>query len=124
MAAVKRYELTDQQWHKIKDLLPGRTETVGATARDNRQFVNGVLWILRSGSPWRDLPECYGDWKNTHRRFSRWAAAQVWEKIFAVLIEDANNDYLMIDSTIVRAHQHAAGSKKKTTRRWGVPEAD
>ena len=124
MAAVKRYELTDQQWHKIKDLLPGRTETVGATARDNRQFVNGVLWILRSGSPWRDLPERYGDWKNTHRRFSRWAAAQVWEKIFAVLIEDANNDSLMIDSTIVRAHPHAAGSKQKTPRRWGVPEAD
>ena len=76
MAAVKRYELTDQQWHKIKDLLPGCTETVGATARDNRQFVNGVLWILRSGSAWRDLPERYGHWKNTHRRFSRWAAAR------------------------------------------------
>jgi transposase len=124
VAPVKRYELTDRQWERIKELLPGRTETVGVTAKDNRQFVNGVLWILRSGSPWRDLPERYGDWKNTHRRFSRWAASGVWEKVFGVLVKDAKNDYLMIDSTIVRAHQHAAGSKKKTTRRWGVPEVD
>ena len=124
MAPVKRYELSDQQWERIKDLLPGRTDTIGVTAKDNRQFVNGVLWILRSGSPWRDLPERYGDWKNTHRRFSRWANTGVWEQVFEVLVKDAKNEYLMIDSTIVRAHQHAAGSKKKTTRRWGVPEVD
>lgn len=124
MVATKRYELCDRQWEKIKDLLPGRTETVGVTAKDNRQFVNGVMWILRSGSPWRDLPERYGDWKNTHRRFTRWAASGVWEKVFDILIKDAKNEYLMIDSTIVRAHQHAAGSKKKTTRLWGVPEVD
>lgn len=124
MAPVKRYELTDRQWQRIQDLLPGRAGTVGVTAKDNRQFVNAVLWILRSGSPWRDLPPRYGDWKNTHRRFSRWASTQVWEKVFAVLIQDAQNDYLMIDSTIVRAHQHAAGSKKKTTRLWGVPAED
>jgi transposase len=124
MAPVKRYELTDRQWERIKDLLPGRAETVGVTAKDNRQFVNGVLWILRSGSPWRDLPERYGDWKNTHRRFSRWATAHVWEQVVEVLVKDAQNEYLVIDSTIVRAHQHAAGSKKKTTRRWGAPEAD
>lgn len=124
MAPIKRYELTDPQWQRIQDLLPGRAGTVGVSAKDNRQFVNAVLWILRSGSPWRDLPARYGDWKNTHRRFSRWASTQVWEKIFAVLIQDAKSDYLMIDSTIVRAHQHAAGSKKKTTRLWGVPEED
>jgi putative transposase len=124
VAPVKRYELTDRQWERIKDLLPGRVDTVGMTAKDNRQFVNAVLWILRSGSPWRDLPERYGDWKNTHRRFSRWATTQVWDKIFTVLIEDTKNEYLMIDSTIVRAHQHAAGSQKKKTRRWGVPEVD
>lgn len=124
MAPTKRYELSDGQWEKVKDLLPGRTETVGVTAKDNRQFVNGVMWILRSGSPWRDLPERYGDWKNTHRRFTRWAVSGVWEKVFAVLIKDAKNEYLMIDSTIVRAHQHAAGSKKKTTRLWGAPGVD
>lgn len=124
MSPVKRYELADRQWERIKDLLPGRAETVGVTARDNRQFVNGVMWILRSGARWRDLPERYGKWKNVHRRFSRWAASGVWEKVFDVLIKDTKNEYLMIDSTIVRAHQHAAGSKKKKTRLWGVPEVD
>jgi putative transposase len=124
VAPVKRYELTDRQWERIKDRLPGRAETVGVTAKDNRRFVNGVLWVLRSGSPWRDLPERYGDWKNTHRRFSRWASRGVWENVFEVLVKDAKNEYLMIDSTIVRAHQHAGGSKKKPTRRWGVPEGD
>jgi transposase len=124
MSPARRYELTDKQWEKIKDALPGRTETVGVTAHDNRQFVNGVMWILRSGSPWRDLPERYGDWKNTHRRFTRWADSGVWERVFDSLVKDAKNEYLMIDSTIVRAHQHAAGSKKKKTRLWGVPEED
>ena len=124
MSPVKRYEISDKQWEKIKEVLPGQTTTVGVTAKDNRQFVNGVMWILRSGARWRDLPERYGDWKNTHRRFSRWATSSVWEKVFDLLIKDAKNEYLMIDSTIVRAHQHAAGSKKKTTRLWGVPEVD
>ena len=71
MRVARRYELTNAQWGKIKDLLPGRSETVAVTAKDNRQFLNGVMWILRSGSPWRDLPERDGDWKNTHRRFTR-----------------------------------------------------
>ena len=124
MAPSRRYELSDMQWDKIKGLLPGQRESVGVTAKDNRKFVNGVMWILRSGSPWRDLPERYGDWKNTHRRFTRWSASGVWEKVFNILTSDSKNDYLMIDSTIVRAHQHAAGSKKKKTRLWGVPEAD
>jgi putative transposase len=121
----KRYEISDEQWEKIKDLLPGREGHVGVTAQDNRRFINGVLWILRSGAPWRDLPERYGDWKNTHRRFSRWAQTKVWERIFQVLVQDEDNEYLMIDSTIVRAHQHAAGARgKKKTRLWGVPGGD
>ena len=122
----KRYELSDQQWERIKDVLPGKEGDVGVTAQDNRGFINAVLWILRSGAPWRDLPERLGDWKNTHRRFSRWAKTGVWEKIFEVLVSDKENKYLMIDSTIVRVHQHAAGAKggKKKTRLWGVPEED
>lgn len=124
MSPVKRYELTDKQWDRIQAILPGRSTTVGVTAKDNRQFVHGVMWILRSGARWRDLPERYGDWKNTHRRFTRWAASGVWERVFDLLVQDAKNEYLMIDSTIVRAHQHAAGSKKKKTRLWGVPEVD
>ena len=119
----KRYELSEKQWNRIKGLLPGQKSRPGATAKDNRRFVNGVLWILRSGAPWRHLPERYGGWKNTHRRFSRWAESGIWEQIFGILTKDSDNEYISIDSTIVRAHQHSAGAKgKKKIRRWGVPE--
>ena len=117
----KRYEISDEQWEKIEGFLPGREECVGVTAQDNRLFVNGVLWILRSGARWRDMPERYGNWNSVYRRFSRWAQTGIWEKVFRVMVKDSDNEYLMLDSTIVRAHQHAAGSKKKI-RLWGVPE--
>jgi transposase len=77
---VGRYELTDAQWCRIEGLLPGRVETVGRTAADNRVFINGVLWVLRSGAHWHDLPERYGKYKSVHKRFSRWAASGVWDK--------------------------------------------
>jgi transposase len=121
---IGRYELSEVQWEKIKDFLPGRVESVGRTALDNRVFVNGVLWVLRSGAHWHDLPERYGKYKSLHKRFSRWAASGVWEKVFQELLRDRKNQYLMIDSTIVRAHQQAATGRKKgaRTRLWGVPE--
>jgi len=121
---ISRYELSEVQWSKIKDILPGRVESVGRTAADNRVFVNGVLWVLRSGAHWHDLPERYGKYKSLHKRFSRWAANGVWEKVFHELLRDRKNQYLMIDSTIVRAHQQAATGPKKgaRTRLWGVPE--
>ena len=121
---IGRYELSDVQWERIKDVLPGRAESVGRTASDNRLFVNGVLWVLRSGAHWHDLPERYGKYKSLHKRFSRWAVSGVWEKIFHELLRDRKNQYLMIDSTIVRAHQQAATGRKKgaKTRLWGVPE--
>jgi transposase len=121
---IGRYELSDMQWERIKDLVPGRLESVGRTAVDNRGFVNGVLWVLRSGAHWHDLPERYGKYKSVHKRFSRWAASGVWEKVFHELVRDRKNQYLMIDSTIVRAHQQAATGRKKgaRTRLWGVPE--
>jgi len=121
-----RYELTETQWNRIQDLLPGRKETVGRTAADNRAFVNGVLWILRSGARWEDLPERYGKYKSVHKRFIRWARSGVWERVFAALIRDRQNRYLMLDSTIVKAHQQAATGRKKgaPTRLWGVPEED
>jgi transposase len=108
-----RYGLRDDQWERIKDLLPGKLGDVGATTRDNRRFVEAVLYRYRAGIPWRDLPERFGDWKN-HRRFSRWAKAGVWERVFQHLAGDADNEYAMIDSTIVRAHQHSAGALKKS----------
>ena len=122
---AKRYELSTQQWTQIKDLLPGKVSDRGRTAVDNRNFVNGVLWVLRSGARWCDLPERYGKWKSVHKRFSRWAQRGIWERVFELLLADAHNDYLMLDSTIVRAHQQAATGKGGTnTRRWGVPEGD
>ena len=113
---MRQYALRDDQWDRIHDDLPGRLGTVGATAADNRLFVEVVLYRYRAGIPWRDLPERFGDWKNIHRRFSRWAATGVWERVFRQLAEDADNEYAMIDSTVVRAHQHSAGAQKKTTR--------
>lgn len=123
--AAKRYELSDEQWSKIASLLPGKAGDPGRTASDNRVFINGCLWVLRSGAHWRDLPERYGKWKTVHKRFSRWCHAGIWERIFATLTADRDNQYLMIDSTIVRAHQQAASRKGgPRIRRWGVPEAD
>jgi putative transposase len=122
---VKRYELSNAQWERICDLLPGKAGDPGRTAADNRQFVNAVLWVLRSGARWSDLPERYGKFKSVHKRFIRWADKGVWEQIFAVLSRDRDNDYLMIDSTIIRAHQQAASGKGgRKIRRWGVPEED
>jgi putative transposase len=87
--------------------------------------VNGVLWVLRSGARWQDLPERYGKWKSVHTRFTRWAKAGVWEKVFASLVDDPDNRYLMLDTTLVRVHQQAAGGKGgPKIRLWGVPEED
>ena len=125
VVAIKRYELSEAQWTRVAPLLPGKAGDPGRTASDNRLFVNGCLWVLRSGAHWCDLPERYGRWKTVHKRFSRWCHARVWERVFEALTADRDNQYLMIDSTIVRAHQQAAtGKGGPRTRRWGVPEAD
>lgn len=122
---ISRYELSDAQWERIAPLLPGKVGDPGRTGADNRLFVNGVLWVLRSGAHWRDLPERYGKWKSLHKRFTRWARAGVWERVFASLIKGRDNQYLMLDSTLVRAHQQAAtGKGGPRTRLWGAPEAD
>jgi transposase len=122
---AKRYELNDAQWERIADLLPGKAGDPGRSATDHRLFVNGVLWVLRSGAHWHDLPERYGKWKSVHTRFSRWAKTGVWERVFKVLTADRRNEYLMLDTTLVRAHQQAATGKGGPKHRlWGVPEED
>ena len=108
---TRRYALRDDQWERIKNLLPGREETVGVTAKDNRLFVEAVLYRYRAGIPWRDLPERFGDFRVVHTRFSRWSKTGVWKRVFQDLANEADNEYAMIDSTIVRAHQHSAGAK-------------
>jgi putative transposase len=120
---IKRYELSEAQSARIALLLPGKASDPGRSGRDNRLFVDGCLWVLRSGAHWQHLPERYGKWKTVHRRFSRWCHAGVWEKVFDALTADRDNTYLMLDSTIVRAHQQAASGKGgPRIRRWGVPE--
>jgi transposase len=122
---VKRYELSDAQWARICEVLPGKAGDPGRSGRDNRLFVDAVLWVLRSGARWTDLPERYGKYKSVHKRFTRWAKAGVWERVFKLLVVDRKNEYLMLDTTLVRAHQQAAtGKGGRATRLWGVREED
>src|SRR3974390_212290 len=107
---MRRYALRDDQWDRIKDILPGREGHVGGTAADNRLFVEAVIYRC---IPWRDLPERFGPWKIVYQRFSRWAKSGVFERVFKLLASDHDNEYMMIDATIVRAHQTSAGARKK-----------
>jgi len=112
-----RRELTDAQWARIEKLVPGKEGDKGRHGEDNRLFLDAVLWIARTGAPWRDLPPEFGNWNSQFKRFRRWAKTGVWESLFKELSVDADGEYLLIDSTIVRAHQHAAGAKGGAMRR-------
>ena len=105
---TRRYALRDDQWKRIENLLPGRMGAVGVTAKDNRLFVEAVLYRYRAGIPWRDLPSRFGDFRVVHTRHSRWSKKGIWEMVFKHLAQDSDNEYQMIDSTIVRAHQQLA----------------
>lgn len=111
---MPRKRIRDDQWARIKDLLPGKVTDPGVTAKDNRLFLEAVLWIARTGSPWRDLPRALGDWHTTYTRFSRWGNKGVWQRLIEAVRDDVDLETLFIDSTVVRAHQHAAGAQKKT----------
>jgi transposase len=113
MGVLDRLILSDRQWNLISPHIIGDERTRGSSGRDNRMFLEGVLWIARTGAPWRDLPEVFGAWNSVFRRFSRWSAKGVWHRIFVAMADDPDFEYLILDSTIVRAHQHAAGAKKK-----------
>jgi putative transposase len=106
-----RLVLSNGQWKRIEKLCKGKPEDPGGTGADNRMFVEAVLWIARTGSPWRHLPAIFGNSNSVFVRFNRWSKAGVWDTIFAALADDPDFEYLILDSTIVRVHQHAAGAK-------------
>ena len=108
---MERFLLNDAQYKKMAPLLPGKSGDPGRTAADNRLFVEAVLWIVRTGAPWRDLPVCFGRWNSAFRRFRRWSRKGVFEKIFNALSGDPDFEYAIVDGTIVRVHQHGAGAK-------------
>ena len=105
--------LTDAQWAKIEDLLPGRVGWAGRNAKDNRLFVEGILWILRTGAPWRDFPKTYGNWNSAFKRFRVWIKKGIWTRIFEYLRDEPDMEWIAIDASVIRAHQHSAGALKK-----------
>ena len=111
---LQRHAISDADWNRIKDLLPGRPGQTGWLAEDNRRFVDAVLYIARTGIPWRDLPARFGNWNSVWRRFDRWCHKGTWQRVFEVL-QDPDLEGLILDSTVVRAHLSAAGAKKKRT---------
>jgi transposase len=116
---MHRHAIADEHWERIEDFLPGRAGDPGVTAKDNRLFVDAVLWIGKTGAPWRDIPERFGKWNSVWKRFDRWSAKGVWARVFEVM-KDPDLEWLILDSTVIRAHQHAAGAVKKgaPTRPW------
>lgn len=110
---IKRYELSNEEWARIKDMLPPEnTGKKGRPGKDNRNMLNGMLWITRSGSQWRNLPECYGPWESVYSRFRKWQENGVLEAVFQMLSSDADMENLSIDSTSIRVHESANGNKK------------
>lgn len=119
---IKRHEISDENWERIKNLLPRENKGKGHPSKSNRMMLNGMLWIAKTGTAWRDLPERFGSWKTVYSRFRLWSQNEVFQTIFNILSADADMQDLSIDSTSCKVHQHAAGAKKglsipKQTRR-------
>lgn len=106
-----RFVLNEAVWQRIAPHLPGKASDRGVTAADNRLFLEAVLWRVRTGSPWRDLPDVFGNWNSAFRRFRRWADGGVFERLFEALSEEPDFEYALIDGTIVSVHQKASGAK-------------
>ena len=106
-----RKVLSEEQWERIAPLLPGKEGDPGRSGDDNRMFVEGVLWIVRTGAPWRDLPHCFGNWFSVWKRFRRWALKGVFERVFKELSGEPDFEYALIDGTIVKVHRHGTGAK-------------
>ena len=117
-----RGDLTDQQWQQLQPLLPLQKPTTGRPAKDHRTIINGILWVLRTGAPWRDLPERYGPWRTVASRFYRWRQAGLWDRLLRAVQQQSNIQRKVnwelhyVDGTVIRAHQHAAGARGKTQK--------
>jgi transposase len=119
---LDRFHLSDNQWARIAALLPGKVGDPGRSGKDNRLFLEAVLWVARTGSPWRDLPATFGNWNSVFKRFRRWAVSKVFERVFSVLRDDPDFEYVIADGTIVRVHQKGTGAKGGLAiRRSGAP---
>ena len=118
LGSMNRGDLTNEQWARLEPLLPPQKPKTGRPALDHRPKVNGIVWVLRTGAPWRDLPERYGPWRTVASRFDRWNHTGVWDRVWTALQAQADADGTLdwtvhyVDGTVVRAHQHAAGAKK------------
>jgi transposase len=121
---MKRHALTDEQWAQIAPLLPSEVGRVARPARSNRLMVEAVVWILRTGAPWRDLPKRFGPWQSAYTRFRRWTRQGIWTRVLEKLAEQRDGESYMIDATIVRAHQDATGAKKGDPKPSVIPGAD
>jgi transposase len=119
---VGRGELTDEQWAELESLLPPEKPRTGKPNKAHRAIVNGIVWKLRTGAPWRDVPERYGPWSTVYSRFWRWQRAGLWDRLFAAVQRRADADGRLdwavhfVDGTVIRAHQHAAGAKGGTRK--------
>ena len=115
---MKRHELTDDQWERLAPFLPPQRPATGRPAKDHRTILNGIVWVLNTGAPWRDLPERYGSWQTVYSRFRRWQQSGRWDTVLQGLQADAAHDdtldgsLTMIDGSTIRAHQQAAGARK------------
>jgi len=105
-----RHDINDKVWELLEPMLPGQEGQWGGIAEDNRKFLNGVFWVLRTGAPWRDLPPTYGKWNSVYQRFRRWKDAGVWEDILEKLIDEPDFEWLMIDASHVKVHPHGTGA--------------
>jgi transposase len=126
-----RGELSDQEWERLEPLLPPERPETGRPNVGHRRIINGILWRERTGAPWRDLPDRYGPWSTVYSRFWRWREAGIWDRIFAAIQQQADEagevdwSVHVVDGTVIRAHQHAAGAKggRQKRRRWVVARA-
>ena len=121
---MARMILTDAQWALIEPHCLGKASDPGRTGGDARLFFEAVLWIARTGSPWRDLPEVFGNWNTVFKRFRHWVKADVFKRIFEALSDDPDLEFAMVDGTIVKVHRHGQGAKGGLTARRSASPAE